>query len=97
LGKSFAHPLIVLIVLEDQPENVRIAVAAGRSLGGAVMRNQAKRLMRAAINPLLNHIRPGNDLIWIARKPILDATFQEIQGAISILLQRAGLIQTDEL
>lgn len=92
LGKSFAHPLIVLVVLENELQNVRIGVAAGRSLGGAVRRNRAKRLMRACIYPYLDQILPGKDLVWIARKPLLEANFQDLQGAMSSLLERAGLL-----
>ncbi len=95
-GKSIAHPLIVLVVCENPHIISRVAVSAGRSLGGAVQRNQAKRQIRAATNPLLKLIQPGNDLILIARKPILNATFQDIQQAILALLQRAELIDIHE-
>lgn len=91
-GKSFAHPLIVLVVLENGLPNVRIGVTAGRSLGGAVQRNRAKRLMRACMAPLLDQIPAGIDLVWIARKPLHEATFLDLQGAMISLLQRAGLL-----
>jgi ribonuclease P protein component len=93
-GKSFAHPLIVLIVHENDVESVRVGVAAARSLGKAVQRNRAKRLIRAAVQPLLNHINPGHDLLLIARKPMLEARFYEIKTATMILLRRANLINS---
>jgi ribonuclease P protein component len=45
---------------------------------------------------LLSLLRPGNDLIWIARKPMLEASFSQIQHAILNLLQRANLLNSDE-
>ena len=96
LGKSLAHPLLVLVVRENQLTHARVAVSAGRSLGGAVQRNRAKRRIRAVTQPLLKHLQPGNDIILIARKPILDATFQEIQKAVYTLLHRSELIVTHE-
>jgi len=92
LGKSFAHPLIVLIVNENQTESVHVGVATARSLGKAVVRNRAKRLIHAAIQAQLNCIRPGHDLVLIARQPMLDASFQEIKNTISILLRRANVL-----
>ena len=61
-GKSYAHPLVVLIVLNsennDQPRAraVRVGVAAGKSVGTAVYRNRAKRLLREAMRTLLPNI-----------------------------------------
>ena len=43
-GKSFGDPLVVLIVAPNELGSVRIAVVAGRSVGGAVLRNRAKRI-----------------------------------------------------
>ena len=86
----------MLIVRENQQEEVRIGIAAGRSLGKAVQRNRAKRRIRAAVHPLLSLLQPGNDLIWIARKPMLEAPFSQIQQAMLILLQRANLLNSHE-
>lgn len=91
-GKSFAHPLIVLIVNENQAGNVRVGVATAHSLGKAVVRNRAKRLIRAAIQAQLNCIRPGHDLVLIARQPMLEASYQEIETTISMLLRHANVL-----
>jgi len=66
-------------------------VTAGRSVGGAVQRNRAKRLLREAMRMLLPTIRPGWDLILIARQPLPGATYQQVQAALSQLIRRAGL------
>jgi ribonuclease P protein component len=86
----------VLIVHENQNEEVRVGIAAGRSLGMAVQRNRAKRMIRAAVHPLLNSLQPGSDLIWIARKPMLEASFPQIQEAMLTLLRRANLLNSNE-
>ena len=92
LGKSFAHPLIVLIKLSNEYGRSRFAVAAGRSVGNAVRRNRAKRLLRAALQPQLELIKPGWDVLLIARQPLADSTFVDTQLALASLLQRAQLI-----
>ncbi len=91
-GKSYAHPLVVLIVHPaDQPE-VRVGVAAGRTVGTAVRRNRAKRLLRAAVVDLLPSILPGSDILLIARPPLAESTLAVTQQTLIHLLQRANLL-----
>jgi len=92
LGKSYAHPLIVLIALRNQRDTSRFAVIAGRSTGNAVKRNRAKRWIREAVRPLIPNIEPGWDIIIVARRPITNANFQICQSALNDLLNRAQLI-----
>jgi ribonuclease P protein component len=93
LGKSYAHPLVVLIVLPSETDGLRCGIAASRSIGNAVKRNRAKRQMRAALHPLLDSIQPGWDMIILARRPIVGATTDQIQKAIAGLLRRSRLLQ----
>jgi ribonuclease P protein component len=90
-GKSFAHPLVVLIVHGSDESGLRVGITAGRSFGNAVRRNRAKRLLRESARPLIPALSPGHDLMLIARPHLLDANFTEIQAAIRSLLARAGL------
>ena len=93
LGKSYAHPLIVLIAHPNQRDRSRFTVTAGRSVGKAVKRNRAKRWMREALRPLIPQIKSGWDIIIVARRPIADANFQNSQKALHTLLNRAQLIK----
>jgi ribonuclease P protein component len=94
LGKSYAHPLIVLIALPNElDDQSRIGIAAGRSVGNAVRRNRAKRLLRAAIQPYLSSLMSGWDLVLIARRPLAEVKYHQAQNALASLLHRAGLLQ----
>jgi ribonuclease P protein component len=95
LGKSYAHPLIVLIALPNELEQTRFGVVAGRAVGGAVQRNRAKRLMRAALQPYANAalLPPGWDLMFIARAPFRAATYQQTQAVLLELFRRSRLLQ----
>jgi ribonuclease P protein component len=94
-GKSFAHPLVVLIALAVEEPGLRVGVAASRSLGGAVQRNRAKRLLREAIRPEIPSLFTGRDIVLIARPLLLRAQFGEITKAVSGLLRRANLYRSD--
>jgi len=94
-GKSYAHPLVVLITSPNQEMTVHVGVTASRSVGGAVDRNRAKRRIRACIEPLFPALRPGWDLIFLARKAILKADFKDIQATFISLLTGAKLLVED--
>lgn len=76
-----------------QKPALRIAVAAGKSVGTAVERNYAKRRMREAIRPLIPYMFAGWDVLLIARRPQQKASFQALQTALKSLLSRAKLLK----
>ena len=94
-GKSYAHPLVVLVVLPNELDRVRVGVTAGRSVGNAVKRNRAKRIIRAAVSPFLDAIEPGWDLVLIARKPILKVKSTELSDVIHLLLKKSKLLDNE--
>ena len=91
-GKSYAHPLLVLVASPATETSLKVGVTAGRSVGGAIQRNRAKRLLREAMRLLLPKIRPGWDLILIARQPLPTATYDQVQATLSQLIRRANLL-----
>jgi ribonuclease P protein component len=91
-GRSYAHPLIVLIVSSANGEKTRFGIYAGRSVGNAVQRNKAKRLLREALRPLLPKLKPGWKAILIPRKSILKVKLIEIQDCLHQLCSKANLI-----
>jgi ribonuclease P protein component len=91
LGKSYAHPFVVLIKHPNEEGFSRYGVAAGRSAGNAVKRNQAKRRIREIIRQRIPLIQEGWDLIFLARQSIHDATHTQLQDAMDTLINRAGI------
>lgn len=90
-GRSYSHPLLVLVAAPNDLQASRFAVAAGRSVGSAVQRNRAKRRLREAVRQQIHQIRPGWDVLLIARRPITQAEFSQLQAALQALLARANL------
>lgn len=95
-GKSYAHPLVVLVISPNPLEQVRIGVVAGTRVGKAVQRNLVKRRMRAVLHELQPKLLPGYDLIFLARQPMQQASFVELQAALQTVLKRAGVLQKVE-
>jgi ribonuclease P protein component len=91
LGKSYAHPFIVLIKNPNQADITRIGISAGRSVGNAVNRNRTKRRLREIVRPRVPKIEEGWDIVVIARKPIQNASQIELQDAFEELIDKAQL------
>jgi len=87
--------LVVLVALPNAEGTLRIGVSAGKAVGTAVVRNRAKRQLRASIDQLLPSLASGWDLIFLARGPIRDADFDQISTGVRSVLQRAGLLQRE--
>lgn len=91
VGRSWAGQLAVLYALPNGEGVNRVGFSVSKRIGKAAARNRAKRLLREAVRLRWDSIKPGYDLLLIARTPIAAATFGEVAGAVDHLLQRARL------
>lgn len=95
-GRSWAHPLLVLLVRPNGLQRARVAVVASRRLGKATARNRAKRLLREAARHVYPELMPGWDLLLIARPKILEAKEPQVRQALGILAREAGLVGQEQ-
>lgn len=79
--------------MPNQLEITRFGVVAGRTIGKAVQRNRAKRLLREAVRSYLRDILPGLDVLLIARQSMVGATFQQTRQVLHSLMNRARLLK----
>ncbi len=95
-GRSYAHPFLVLVAAPNNLEHSRFGFTAGRSVGGAVQRNRAKRRMRAALQQYVSELRPGWDTILIARPEIINASWVPLIQALGQVLRRAEILDATD-
>jgi ribonuclease P protein component len=80
----------------DDPDGpARAGFTATKKIGGAVVRNRAKRRLREAARLLLPlHGRPGNDYVFIARARTVSrawpALLDDMESALISLARRKG-------
>ena len=87
-GKAFVHPKLVLYVNKN-----RLGRTPTKKIGGAVQRNRARRVMRAALYQTLPYDVGGYDLVFVARGQTVRCKSGEVAAAAAQLLKKAGLVQ----
>ena len=92
-GKSYVHSHIVLYVRKNRAGHTRVGLTASKKIGNAVMRNRARRVMRAALYQVLDRDLGPVDIVLVARgiTPLLKST--KLAPTLQKLLQDAGLLQ----
>ena len=90
-GRQVGGGSFVLVTARNRKDKVQVGFSVSKKIGNSVMRNRAKRRLKAAFSPLLPMVKPGYNLIFIARSGSLTAPFMAIQKSMVTALQRAGV------
>lgn len=91
-GKSYANKHLVLYVMPKQDGPRRIGFAVGKRLGGAVVRNRIKRLLRESFRLNQHCLKQGVDLIVIGRQPVVGKDYDVVNKAMLDLFGKAKIL-----
>jgi len=93
-GHTLVHPLLVLSKLSNNLTYSRFGFVVGRQLGKAAERNRLKRRMREAVRVRVRNgqVAAGWDVVLVARHPLREAPFRQVDQTVELLLCRAGLM-----
>ena len=93
-GRRLNTPEISLIVSRNREQHDlsgRVAFIAGKRLGNAVWRNRAKRRMRGVCH-VVGGPFPGYDVIFLARRNVADASFDDMVRHTLNALMKAKIV-----
>ena len=94
-GKAWVDELIVMKALPNKLDFSRCGFSVTKDVGKAVVRNRVRRLLREVVRVV--SIKPGWDIVFIARPSAGAADYREIKRSTEKLLSRARLINENEM
>lgn len=89
-GRSWANQEVVLRAIPNGLELSRYGFSVSRHLGKAVIRNKVKRRLREIVRKM--PLKPGWDIVIIARAPAAGVKYADLGEFVKHLLYRAGLL-----
>ncbi|PBH43664.1 ribonuclease P protein component [Clostridioides difficile] len=91
-GKSFANKYLVIYILKNKSDYSRVGISVSKKVGKAITRNRVRRLIKEAYRLNIDEkIKPGYDIVFIARVSSKAATFKDIDKSIKNLVKRTDI------
>ena len=91
-GRSCAARTLVMWLREGPGASLRLGVVASKVIGNAPHRARAKRRLREAWRLNRSQFKGDVDVVLVARRSILTATWQEVNDDLIRLARKAKLV-----
>lgn len=92
-GKAKSDYLIVIKILANNLDYSRYGFSISKNVGNAVKRNYIRRTLKELAR--LTPIKPGFDMVFIARQSAGNAEFHQIRDAVIRLLNKSDLLNKE--
>ena len=96
-GKAKGAKSMLLLFVAQRKDTVAVGFCVSKKIGNSVVRNRVKRRMKEAFRPEIDRLRPGSRMVFIARPPLAEATFEQVQKTMRYLLQKSGMYREESV
>lgn len=95
-GASCANRNLVLYSKRNGSGENRVGITVSKKLGCAVVRNRARRRLRECYRLNEEKLKPGYDVVIVARSRSVDAPFDKLQASFLSAAGTVGLLREEE-
>lgn len=92
-GKKVQGRFMVMFFMRGQAGVRRLGITVSTKIGKAVVRNRVRRLIREAYRALEPRIKPGFDVVVVARFSAPGNPYSLFAREMEIMLKKAQLLQ----
>lgn len=92
-GQAYVSGLMVSYILKRHKKDKRYGVTASKKIGNAVKRNRSRRVILAAYRKISPYIKPGYDIVFVARAATAGSKSSDILKVMQKHLLQAGAIK----
>lgn len=92
-GKSGVTPFVVVYARANKSGRNRLGVTVSTKLGGAVVRNRARRRLREVYRLSQPTMKKGYDIVLVARSRAVTCSFNELMQAYNRMCEKLELTE----
>ena len=89
------NSLLALYVRKNRTGENRVGVTVSKKLGKAVVRNRVRRRLREVYRLHESRFLPGWDIVVVARRRAITASFSELTDAYLALAKKSGILKEE--
>ena len=86
-GNSFRLPSYIVHVRKTDNKMTRVGISASKKLGCAVVRNRAKRQVRAICDEVIDYSQKSLDIVIIVKNKFLTNSFDDNKSQLCDLMK----------
>ena len=90
-GRSAVDGYLAVYVRKNRMTVNRLGITVGAKLGCAVVRNRVRRRIREAYRLEEPRLRPGFDIVVVARVRAAESDYTHLRGSLVKLLDKLGV------
>jgi len=92
-GRSAVTPFLVLYCRKNGQDHNRLGITVSTKLGGAVVRNRARRRLREVFRLAQPDMKQGYDIILVARVRAVNGPYKKMTAAYYKACGQLGLLK----